>query len=440
MRRQPAARAEGRPARPLVVGADFRSVPAALRDRMFVEEAGLRPFLERLRSSGFDQAVLLSTCARIEVLAAHPDPGSARAPIAGLLAGRGGARAAEIARRLYDKTDAEAVRHLFRVASSLDSPVVGEPQVTGQVRASHRLSLDVGMVGPELESVLQASYAAARRVRNETGIGRRPVSLAAAALQLMREIHGDLSESAGLLILGGDMGEWIAGQARAAGLGRMVVTARVAAQAERAARRFGCHFAPIGTLPALLRRADVVVASLGTGRFAVTADSVDRALDARRRKPILLIDAAVPADVEPGVHRLDGAFVYDLDDLERIAETGRAARGAAARAAEEIVDREVESYLRGRAARDAAPAVAALRSRFEAVRAEVLDELGGAPADEATRRLIARLLHRPSCVLGELAAADRASSLAAERWLRRLFDLDGEAGPDEAGPGGEGGA
>ena len=397
---------------------------------MFIEEAGIPAFLERLRSMGLAQAIVLSTCARVEVQAANTDPDSVGGLIVELLAEQGGFRTQEIASQLYHKVDVEAVRHMFLVAASLDSPVVGEPQVTGQVRASHQLSKAAGMTGPELESALQAAYVTAKRVRNETAVSKRPVSLAAAALQLMREIHGDLSKCTGLLILGGDIGEWIAQQAHTAGLSRMVVTARIASRAEQVARRFGCHFAPIDTLPMLLKDADVVITSLGTGQFSLTTDSIGRALAARRHRPILLIDAAIPVDVQPSVHELDGAFVYDVDDLERVAEKGRASRDTAAIAAKEIIDQEVDSYVRNRAARDAAPVVTALRVHFETLREDVLNELGAAPPDEVTRRLVNRLLHHPSQALGDLAATDRAASLAAERLLCRLFDIDRGAGPE----------
>lgn len=409
--------------RHVIVGANHRSSAASTRDRLFVGEDGHCDFLGRLRDAGLSQALLLSTCARVEVQAVDDDPVAAAGAVARLFAEKSGIGGSDLAPQIYTKRDEEAVHHVFSVTASLDSPVPGEPQVTGQVKDSHQRSLEAGMTGPELEAVLQAAYGVAKRVRNETTIGERPVSIAASALQLARDVHGDPSRCAALLIAGGDMGELIVEQMLGAGLGRLVVTAGVPARAAAIARHFGCHHAPIGTLPDLLVDADIVVASLGSGEYAVAADVVERALAARRRKPVFFIDAAIPGDVQPAVNGLDGAFLYDLDDLERVAARGRAGRDAAAAAARDIIDAEVAAYFRGRAARRAVPAVAAMRDHFESIRAAVLAETGGDDAGEMTRLLINRLLHDPSRVLGEMAA-DGENPEAAERLLRRLFGLD----------------
>lgn len=415
--------------RPVVVGASHRSSGAALRDRLFVPPSAVPAFLGGLRAANIGEALCLSTCARVEVQAAHADPDAVVRAVTGLFARRAGTTAGDIAPLLYARADAEAVRHVFRVAASLDSPVIGEPQILGDIKEAHRLAREAGMTGAALEALLQSAYAAAKRVRGETALGERPVTLAAVALGIARDIHGALERCAGLLLAGGDMGELVAERLRAGGLGRLTVAAPVPVRAESVARRLGCHHAPFEALPELLAGADVVVTALGTGSCALTRAETEAALARRRRAPIFVVDAAVPGDVEPAVNELDGAFLYDLDDLDRLALEGRQRRGAAAAAAETIVEDEVAAYLRQRAGRGAVPLVAALRGHFWAMRETVLREASGADAGEATRLLINRLLHAPSRSLRELAEAGEIEERDAERLIRALFGLDAD---DEA--------
>lgn len=410
----------------VVVGLNHRSSPLALRDRLFVEDQDHRRVLELLRAQGVDQAILLSTCDRIEVQAAARDAEIARAAVIAALGAYAGVPESEIAGFAYRLTGRAALRHIFAVASSLDSQVIGEPQVLGQVKASHRASSEAGLMGPVLDAALQSAYGAAKRVRSETPIGERPVSLATAALEIAREVHGDLAERNGLLIGTGEMGELLAEQLRAAGLGRLVVTAPNPARAEASARAFGCHAAPFAELADRLAAADIVVAALGTRGDVLTRPMVESALRARRRRPVYIVDASIPGDVSPAVRDIEDAFLYTLDDLEAVAMAGRAGREAAADSAWSIVEAEVDAFLRGRAERDAAPGLVALRRHFESVRAAVLAELGSDDAAEATRRLIQRLLHDPSTELRALASDTEPDSRAlqeADALLHRLFKL-----------------
>lgn len=413
----------------VVVGANYRSSPVALRDRLFVAAPDQPALLARLRAAGIDEALVLATCDRVEIVAAASDPDRAASVALDVLAEQAGVTRAALdgATCRYDGRD--AVRHLFEVASSLDSMITGEPQVLGQVKESHRVARAAGACGPVLDGVLAAAYRVAKRVRSETAIGERPVSIAAAAERLARNIHGDLRSCVGLLIGDGDMGELIAAHLRhsgrpGAGLGALTVIARIEARAELLARSLGCNVAPFEALDRLLAGADIVIAALATGRHVVTREQAAAALAARRRKPIFLIDAAAPGDVERAVNDLDGAFVYDLAELEAVAIEGRAGRDAAAAAAARMVEEAVEAHVRDRAGRRAGPAVARLRARFEAARQAALREAGG-DAEAATRLLVNRLLHEPSAALRALAASGDVDSAAAERLLTRLFGLDG---------------
>ncbi len=421
------------PHRPVVVGANHRSSALALRDRLFVADEDVPARLAALRAAGIDQALLLSTCDRVEVTAAVGDVDGAVAAITHTLAAHAALAPCELAGELYVLRDGAAVRHLFGVAASLDSQVVGEPYVLGQVKEGHAASLRAGMAGGDLDRLLQAAYAVAKRVRTETDIGRRAVSIAAAAVERAHDVHGDLGRCAVLLLGAGDMGAMVVDALAADGIGRLTVSHPSEARAERTARALGCHVAPIAELASSLSAADIVVAALGARRCAVTKDMVRAALKRRRNRPIFLIDAAIPGDIDPAIDDLDGAFRYGLDDLERVALAGRAHREQAAAAAWRLVDAAVADYVRAREERAAAPVLEALHRRFDAVRRGALADSGG-DADKATRLLVGRLLHRPATVLRDLAsgARDNGVDLAAvERALAEVFALSAGDDGDE---------
>ena len=409
----------------LVVGINHRSGTAALREALYVEEERQPELLARLKAAGLAEAVFLSTCDRSEVQAVTADAEAAAAAVGAAFAGQAGVPAEEVAAQSYRLTGGEALRHIFAVAASLDSQVIGEPQVLGQVKEAHRLSVSAGLMGGSLDEALRAAYAAAKRVRRETGLAEQPVSIAAVVVGLARQLTGDLRRAQGLLIGPGEMGDLIVEQLRRAGLRELSVAHPSARRAAVIARRYVAHHMALSELPSGLAGADIVVAALGSGQRILTAETMARAIKARRHRPVLVIDVAVPSDVESGVDRLEDVFRYELDDLERAAMQGRSTRAAAASAAWDLIDEAIAGFLGRRAARTAVPAIVALRQRFETIRQEVLAER---PADAAaaTRLLINRLLHEPSALLRELAAAAPKEQAAAEQFLVRLFGLPNE--------------
>jgi len=426
------------PAHCVVVGATHRNSTATLRDRLFVEDAAAPAVLRALQAAGLTQAILLSTCDRVEVQAITAEPEAARGAVASVLARRAGLEPAAVAAALEIRSGEQALRHVFAIAASLGSAVMGEPQVLGQVKAAHRLARDAGMVGGELEAVLQAAYAAAKRVRSETSIAAGPVTIAATAIAMARQVHGELEPQAGLLIGAGDMGQFLAERLRQAGLGSLTVATRNAARAEALARELGGHHVDFDALAAALPGADIVICCAGTGRYLITGEMMEQALRRRRRRPVYLIDAATPSDVEPAVNRVDDAYLYDLADLERLALAGQTSRAESAESAWRILDEEVASFLRERAERSAVPVLTALRRRFEALREQVLAHEGGRDPETATRLLLNRLLHDPSEELRGLAAEADGSNMsaAAERLLARLFRLDAPPAANEDGSSG----
>jgi glutamyl-tRNA reductase len=413
-------------ARLLVVGTNHRSSPAAFRDRVFIAEAEMPMFLAELRRAGIDQAIVMSTCDRIEIQALHAHPVETTTRLAAILSTRAGVSASALRQEIYALQGAEALRHVFAVASALDSQVVGEPQVLGQVKEALKRAQGAAMSGPELDTLMQAIFGAAKRVRSETAVGQRPVTLASAAVQLARDVHGDLARCRALLLGTGEMGELMAEHLRGAGIANLAVGAPVAARAEEIARRLSCHVTPFDDLPPALAASDIVVTAAGTGRFVITPDMVNEAMRRRRRRPLFFIDLGVPVDVDPAVEKIDDVFRYNIDDLERATMSGRAAREAAAAEAWTIVEAEVAAFLRDRAERAAVPTIAALRRHFEAARERALREANG-DAARATELLINRLLHGPYQALREIAAADAEGAddqQRAERLLAKLFGLD----------------
>ncbi len=406
-----------------MVGANHRSSTLAVRDRLFVEDEAVSGFLASLREGGIAQALVLSTCDRVEVQAIGEDRDSAARRISGVISDHADLETADLDAQLYVLWGEDAARHVFMVTAALDSQIIGEPQILGQVKACHRMARDAGMSGGELEALMQAAYGAAKRVRNDTAIGQRPVSIAAAAAQIACDVHGDLGRSACILVGAGDMGRMVAENLLAGGLDHLTVAHPTEARAQAMARALDCNVSSFEALR--LESADIVITALGGRRHVLSADMVNRALRHRRRRPMFLVDAAVPGDIDPAVNRIDEAFLYDLGDLERVALEGRASRETEAQGAVRIVDREVDAYLGGRAERAAVPALSGLRGYFEAVRAGALAD-GGGDAEKATRLLVNRLLHGPSRAMREMAARGAQDTLeASERLLRRLFGHDG---------------
>ena len=408
----------------VMVGASFRTADPALREKLFLDEVAADRLGRAVLQGGCVEALVVPTCDRLEIYAAF-DEDADFASIESAMAAVLGTTPADLARQLYRLEEHEAVAQLFAVASALDSAVPGETQVLAQLKDAHRRAGAIEATGPLLEPLLQAAYGCAKRVMTETQLAQHPVSLVAAARSVAQRLHGSLGNSTALLVGLGDMGLLIAQALRDAGLAHLVVTHPQEARTAALARELGAQYRPWSELASALDSADIVIASMGLGRIIVTRAMVEAALLARRRRPILLLDTAIPGDIEPAAGAPDDAFLYGLDDLDRLAQDGLSNRQAAAAEARAIVAAAAEAYRRDRAARGTAPALTALRRRFEAARADVLSTHGD-DVQEATRRLLNRLLHDPAESLRALADTQEAAE--AERWLARLF---GTAGKDK---------
>lgn len=418
------------PAELLIVGVSYKSASFDLRESLFLPPEALPQRLAELRAAGFGEAMLLSTCDRTELVLAAADVEAESAVARDRLAAWAAWPIEAVEAQSYALNGEAALRHLFAVSAALDSQILGEPQILGQLRDSHRLASEAGLGGPLLDRAVQAALQAGRKVRGQTPLAERPVTLAAAALRIARDLHGDLARCRALILGLGEMGEILAGELRNAGLADLAVCHRQEQRAKAAAHRLHCHRHSWEEREAALAASDIVVLANGNGRYSVDRELAERVLKRRRRKPLFLVDTALPRDAEPGVETLDGAFLYDLDDLEHLAQAGRSHRESAAASAWRLLDRELQQFHREQAEREGLDALQALRRHGEALRREVLAERG-TDAGAATRLLLNRLLHDPSEVLRAAAAGDPDQRAALEKALARLFRLAPAKGDDE---------
>lgn len=413
-------------ARPYSVGATHRTADARLREALFVEEASLEEAYRALIQAGLAPAAMISTCDRVELHGMSPEPEAAALKAEAFLAERAGVSPSRIEGAVYRLYDADAIHHLYRVAAALESQMVGEAQILGQLKSSVARAQAAGALDAEADRMFQTAFQVAKRVRSQTRIGEGAVSVAAAAVRVAGDLFGDLSRRRGLLIGLGEAAEVMLEQFERAGLTYFDQTGP-SRRTERQALRAGRNFTPFERLEQALAGADVVVTAGGLGRYLVDQPVVEAALKRRKRRPILLLDCGVPSDVDPAVDALDEAFRYTLADVEKLAERGQLDRKAEAAEAARMVEAAVIEWRRAQAEREGVPALIALRDHFEETRAQVLEAHPRADAEEATRLLVNRLLHRPSealrAIAGDGAAADLRDTVTVNRVLARLFGV-----------------
>lgn len=410
-------------------GVSHTTAPLAVRERLAIPTARLGEATRLLAAQpGVQEAMILSTCNRVELLTVEDSAlvsreGRSRAPF-DFLAEFLRIRPAEIEPHLYQYREHEAVRHLFRVASSLDSMVVGEPQILGQVKQSWATAREVGALGSpgsrssRLNPLLQRAFSVAKRVRSETQIGASSISVASVAAELARKIFGTLTGKTVLLVGAGKMSDLTARHLIALGAGTLLVSNRTESRAERIADALRTPAITTGVIPfeqmhAEAHRADIIITSTGAAAFGAAGEATHiflpehgRALLHRRRnRPVFFIDIAVPRDVAPSLNKVEGCFVYDIDDLQDVAGQNRAGRGREAEAAEAIVAAEAERYMERLAGGPALEAIRQLQQTAEALRqtelARTAQRLATAPltsaqqeaVDALTRSLMAKLLH-----------------------------------------------
>ncbi len=416
-----------------VVGLNHKTTPVAMRERLAVAPAEIPACLRELMAlEGIDEGALVSTCNRVEVYFICHDPDSGFAAISDWLAQRSHLEPDDLLPHLYSHNGEEAIRHGFRVAASLDSLVVGETQILGQMKQAYRDALASKSVGQVLSRFFHQAFQTAKRVRTETDIARNPVSIASAAVSLAGRIFGNLEGHTCLLIGAGEMCELAARHLVGHGVGILVAN-RTRSRAEALAETFDGQAYSLDDLATILHKADILIASTGASGHLVSAAMVRGALKERRQRPQFYIDIAVPRDLDPDIGAVDNAYLYDIDDLTQIVENNREGRGEAVIEAEKMIDEAAPAFVRWMGTLDVVPTIVALRKKLEAIRdRELTRTANGWPeltADERQRLdalgrlLVNKILHGPLSRLKEMAA-ETDGDLYVDT-VRRLFDLDG---------------
>ncbi|MBI1356190.1 MAG: glutamyl-tRNA reductase [Acidobacteria bacterium] len=416
----------------LILGLSHKTAPVEVRERFALPGDRAEALVALLAGRpGIEEACILSTCNRVEFMVRSDDAHDAESSLLTFLNEDHHAPVLEATPYLYRYADREAIRHIFRVASSLDSMVVGEPQILGQVKDAYQAAKQAGTIRGPLDQLLTAAFRVARRVRNETGIGQMAVSISYVAVELARKIFGDLDGLQVLIIGAGKMSEATARHLQGAGAERLYVVNRTFERAQEMATLFQGEAVSYDRLHELLSKVDVVISSTGAPGYVLTREALAPVASARRGRPLFLVDIAVPRDVDPDINSLDEMFVYDIDDLQQVAEANLKQRRKEADLAEQIVDEEVDKVLHRIRGYMVKPTIVQLQQELDALRLAEIErfrsKLGAlSPEQEQaidgiTRGLVRKIAHTPITEMKSMAGhpdGDRFVEI-----VKRIFNL-----------------
>jgi glutamyl-tRNA reductase len=419
----------------LAFGINHTTAPLALRERVAFAPENLQSAMqEACAQAGLSEVAILSTCNRTEIYATSESDASA---IRQWLVNHTAIDAADLANSYYCYADQEAVRHMMKVAGGLDSLVLGEPQILGQMKSAFAVAKEAGTLGAELHATFQQVFNIAKRVRTETAIGENPVSVAYAAVSLAQQIFSNLKQDTALLIGAGETIELVARHLAEQGIKHIIVANRTLDRAQRLAREFHGEAILLADIPEYLHRADIVISSTASQLPLLGKGAVESALKKRKHKPMFMLDIAVPRDIEEQVGELDDVYLYTVDDLHAVIDENKKSRVAAADQAEEIINEGVELFLRHQRALNAVETVKAYRQKAEQLRDLELQKAlrslqAGANAEQVlhqfARNLTNKLIHSPTTVLKEASASSRHHVLQV---AHELFELS--LGAESAG-------
>jgi glutamyl-tRNA reductase len=413
-----------------ILGLNHNTAPVEIREQVVFAGDEVGQALSRLTDiEGVDEAVLLSTCNRTEFYVMTSDGGRERLQHwlhddRNLDQG--------FADSLFTLEGEEAIRHIFRVACGLDSMVLGEPQILGQLKEAYREAQQAGAAGKQLSRLLQHTFSVAKKVRTDTEIGANPVSVASAAVNLAQQFFANFSRHTALLVGAGVTVELLATHLTAKEIGRLFVANRDVDRARTLANKFGGYALPLSELDGTLPEADILITSTASPEPIITEERIRRALGKRRHRPIFAVDIAVPRDIAPEVAKLRDVYLYSIDDLQKVIQDGQSSREAAAVDANRILEEEIGRYLSMERAKQISPVITALREHAQSVREEVLRDARrrldkGVDSKEvieyATASLMKKLLHNPSVRLREAAESEDVNLIEV---TRRLFGIEKE--------------
>ncbi|MFQ5667685.1 MAG: glutamyl-tRNA reductase [Candidatus Binatia bacterium] len=415
----------------LIVGVNHHKAPVEIREQMTFGKELFDAALRRLVTlEPVAEAVILSTCNRVEIIAATVDGDAALEALTTFLVTGRHVRPEHLPDHLSVYRGREAVRHLFRVAASLDSLVVGEPQILGQLKDSYSRAASVGSAGTVLHRCLHKSFSVAKRVRTETGVAGRAVSVSSAAVELAAKIFERLNDKTAMLIGAGTMSELAARHLLAHGVGSMIITNRTFDRAVELAREFRGTPVPFDNFHRYLQLADVIIGSAGADEYVLTPALLHDVLRERKYRPMFLIDMSVPRTFDPSINDIDNVYLYNIDDLGGVAELNRDERRREAEKAARIVEEEVDAFWKWLAGLDAVPTIVALRDKMEAIRKAELAKTLAALRDLSPREresleamttaIVNKILHGPITHLKQDGREREALYLAA---ARQLFDI-----------------
>jgi glutamyl-tRNA reductase len=411
----------------VVVGINHRTAPVEVREKVVFDPGHLPNALRALAAIGAHENVIVSTCNRTELYCVVEQPADLGAWLENY---HGVGRS--LAGSLYERHGAAAVEHAFAVASGLDSMVLGEPQILGQLKDAYRAAQDTGTAGPVLNRLFQSTFSVAKRVRTETRIGANAVSVASAAVALARQIFAHFNQHTALLVGAGQTIALAARHLRAQGLQRMIIANRSLDRAQALAAEFSASAITLDALALHLADADIVISSTASQDPVITVKDVAAALSARRRRPMFMVDIAVPRDIEPGVADFEDVYLYTIDDLQGVVTQNLQAREDEAVQARLVIGGEVVRFMSGLRGQDAVPTIRDLRSNAELVRAQTLEHAtrllsGGRSPEDALAyladTLTHRLLHTPTHQLRQAGETGDEPLISA---ARRLFELDAD--------------
>ncbi len=426
----------------VIVGLNHRSAPVEVRERLAFPADTVGHALRGLVSrDGIAEGVILSTCNRVEVCVLAAQGYRGTDSVKEFLSGWHAIPQAELSAYLYHHIGEEAVRHVFRVSSSLDSMVLGEPQILGQVKDAYGYACEFRSIGPVLDKFFNKAFSVAKRVRTETKVASSAVSVSYAAVELAKKILGDLSDKTVMLIGAGEMCELAARHLLSAGAKGILVTNRTFERAVRLAEEFDGTPVRYEELTVHLKRADIILSSTGAPHFILKREDVEEVIRIRRNRPMFFIDMAVPRDIDPDANQIDNVYVYDIDDLNNVIETNLEERQREAAKAEEIVIAEVAMFRRWLESQQVTPTIVSLRKKFDEIKeaevAKALSALGS--QDPKTRKVVESLassilnkvLHPPISSLKR--DSDARSPMEMVAVVREIFGLPDEETPEEAG-------
>jgi glutamyl-tRNA reductase len=417
----------------LLTGLNHRTAPVEVRERIAFEEHSLPAALASLRKCpGLIEGMILSTCNRVEIAATLDDETDAGGAVESFLAESRSVERAWVVPYLYRYDGSDAIRHLFRVASSLDSMVVGEPQILGQLKSAYSLAKEHGAVSGFMDTLLTRAFSVAKRVRSETDIGENAVSVSYAAVELAREIFGSLEGKKIMIVGAGKMSELAARHLRRSGAGQILVTNRTHERALEMVELFDGKLVDYTRFLSALPEVDIVISSSAAPHYIIVREDMKKVLEARRNRPMFLIDIAVPRNIEPTVNELDNVFLYDIDDLQKVIETNLQGRMDSAEEAEAIVHEEVERMVARLKAREVAPTIVKLQDELERMRAtevaRMRTKLGALTPEQEqaiealTKSMINKIAHGP------ISEIRRQASLPDGHYIinavRKVFRLD----------------